>query len=560
MGFLASLFAPQRSASAFREPFWSDLLTKSTAGASVTVETALQVMAVLGCVKVISEDVAQVSRGLFKKRAGGEGGSDEQRDHPLSRVFLRRANDWQTGFEFLETLVIHTALAGRFIAFRNVVRGRVVELIPLLPHEVTPCRDASTGWKLRYRVTLNGETEDLPASAVWHVKGPSWNGWDGMEALKLAREAVGLSIATADAHSLMHANGGQTSGMYSIDGNLDAAQYKALRDWIEKSITGANKFKPFVLDRGGKWIQTAMSGVDAQHIETRKFQIEEVCRAFRVMPIMIGFSDKTATFASAEQMFQAHAKYTLGAWFKRLEESIGTNLLTDAEWSEGLYFKFLPVSLLRGTEKDRGEFYYRMWQMGALNANQIRGMEEMNPYDGGDVYRVPVNMAGTDEPPPDEEVEQRNAQRFEQFEARLARIADKPAPAPASVLNVTLNQEPVTVEVKPAAVNVTTPRADAPAPALAPVVNVQNDIHVPAAAAPEVRVDVHVPKGPAPIVNNEVNVPKLDQPSVTLEATLPALTVVAQLPARKTHSATTVTRDGDGNITGSSTDGTESDA
>lgn len=397
MGYLASLVAPQeRKAAAFQEPFWENFLTKSSAGKNVTVDTALGSMAVLACTKVISEDVAQVSRGLYKKRDGG--GSDEVRDHPIAKLFLRRANEWQTGFEFLETLVIHCALAGRFIAFKNVVRGQIRELIPFQPHEVTPCMVQENGRnRLVYRAMLNGETRDLPPSAVWHVKGPSWNGWDGMEFLKLAREAIGLAIATEESHALMHGNGAQTTGMYSVDGTLDDKQYKQLRDWIANSITGANKFKPFVLDRGGKWIQTAMTGVDSQHIETRKFQIGEVCRGMRVMTIMIGLDDKTTTFASAEQMFLAHVKYTLGAWFKRIEESIATNLLTDEEWAAGLYFKFRPVSLLRGSEKDRGDFYYRLWLMGALNPNQIRDMEEMNPYDGGDVYRVPVNTVPTDE-------------------------------------------------------------------------------------------------------------------------------------------------------------------
>jgi HK97 family phage portal protein len=398
MGYLSSLVRSQPRAQAFDEPFWAEhFVTRSSAGKHVTAHTALQAMAVLGCTKVISEDVAQVSRGLFQKRQGG--GSDEKRDHPLSRIFLRRANAWQTGFEFLETLVIHCALAGRFVAFRNVVRGRIVELIPFQPHEVQPCLIVDgLIQRLIYRVTINGESRDLPPEAVWHVKGPSWNGWDGMEFLRLAREAIGLSIATEESHALMHANGGQTSGMYSVDGTLSDKQYKELRDWIDKSITGSNKFKPFVLDRGGKWIQTAMTGVDAQHIETRKFQIAEVCRGMRVMTIMLGLDDKSTTFASAEQMFQAHVKYTLGAWFKRIEESIDTNLLSDDEWQQGLYFKFLPISLLRGSEQARGEFYWRMWQMGSLNANEIRAMEEMNPYEGGNVYRVPVNTAPTDSP------------------------------------------------------------------------------------------------------------------------------------------------------------------
>lgn len=400
MGYLSSIVRNQPRAQAFTESFWPEFFTKSLSGKNVTVDTALGSMAVLACTKVISEDVAQVSRGLYKKREG-RGGADEVRDHPIAKLFLRRANEWQTGFEFLETLVIHCALAGRFIAFRNVVRGQIRELIPFQPHEVTPCmEDLGDGrQRLVYRVILKGVQRDLPPSAVWHVKGPSWNGWDGMEFLKLAREAIGLSIATEESHALMHGNGAQTTGMYSVDGTLDDKQYKQLRDWIATSITGANKFKPFVLDRGGKWVQTAMTGVDSQHIETRKFQIGEVCRGMRVMTIMIGLDDKTTTFASAEQMFLAHVKYTLGAWFKRIEESIGANLLTDEEWAQGLYFKFRPVSLLRGSEKERGEFYWRMWQMAALNPNQIRDMEEMNPYEGGDVYRVPVNTAPHDEEP-----------------------------------------------------------------------------------------------------------------------------------------------------------------
>lgn len=394
MGFFSAGLKARHNV-AFKEPFWDELMAsfRSNSGQPVNVNTALQVMSVLGCLRVISEDVAQISRGLFKKRPGG--GSDEAIGHPVRKLFLRKPNDWQTSFEFLEMLVLHSALSGRFICFKNVVRNRLVELIPFEPGCVQVVRNDDLS--LTYRVTAeNGEYKEFPQSAIWHVRGPSWNGWDGMEIMKLARQAIGLSIAAEEAHALMHANGGQTSGIYSVDGKLDSEQYKQLKAWIDKSTVGAKKFSPLILDRGTKWLSTAMTGVDAQHIETRKHQIEEVCRAFRVMPIMIGYSDKTATYASSEQMFDAHVKYTLGSWFRRIEESIGANLLTEAEWDEGYYFKFLPNSLLRGTAKDRGEFYYRLWQMGAINANQIRAMEEMNPYEGGEVYRVPINFESTD--------------------------------------------------------------------------------------------------------------------------------------------------------------------
>lgn len=397
MGLLARGLAGQRRAAAFSEPFWPELLSayRSKTGETVTVEKALQTMAVLGCMRVISEDVAQVSRDLFQKRE--DGGSDVALTNPWREILVRRPNAWQTGFEFFEQLVIHTGLVGRFVAFKNVVGGKPRELIPFEPNRVRIEIDSMDRLHYFLKSATTGEEREFPAESVWHVKGPSWNGWQGLEILKLTREAIGLSMATEEAHALMHANGGQTAGIYSVDGTMDETQYQQLRKWIEQNNVGANRFRPFVLDRNAKFLQTSMTGVDAQHLETRRYQVEEVCRAFRVLPIMIGYADKTATFASSSEMFAAHVKYTLGGWYRRLEESINANLLTRDEWQQGLYFKFLPISLLRGNAKDRGDFYWRMWQMGALNPNQIRAYEELNPYEGGDVYRVPVNTAPADD-------------------------------------------------------------------------------------------------------------------------------------------------------------------
>lgn len=398
MGWLARAIAQPR-AQALDENFWPELITGYLAksGQTVTLDKALQATAVLGCMRVLSEDTAQVARGLFKKRK--DGGADEATEHPLSELLVTGPNDWQTGFEFIEQLVLHCGMAGRFVAFKNVVRGQIRELIPFEPSRVRIEIDELDRLRYYLRSAKTDEEKPFPPEAVWHVKGPSWNGWDGLEIMKLAREAIGLSIATEEAHALLHANGGQSAGIVSVENKLDAAQYKQMRGWIDENMVAANRFKPFILDRGAKWLQTQMTGVDAQHLETRRFQIEEVCRAFRVMPIMLGYSDKTATFASATEMFQAHVKFSLGGWFRRIEESVKKNLLTPEERRQGLYFKFLPVSLLRGNAKDRGEFYWRLWQMGALNANEIRAYEELNPYEGGTEYRVPSNTIGVDEDP-----------------------------------------------------------------------------------------------------------------------------------------------------------------
>jgi HK97 family phage portal protein len=213
-------------------------------------------------------------------------------------------------------------------------------------------------------------------------------------------------MASEESHALLHANGGQPGGLYSVEGQLGADQYEKLRSWIEKQITRGNRFKPFVLDRGAKWTPTTMNGVDSEHINTRKHQIEEICRAFRVMPIMIGQSDKAATYASAEQMFLAHVVHTLSPWYERIEQSIACNLLSQSDNQLGYYAKFIPNALMRGAAKDRSEFYYKMWSMGALSPNDIRALEDTNPYEGGENYYTPANFApvgettteGSDEP------------------------------------------------------------------------------------------------------------------------------------------------------------------
>jgi HK97 family phage portal protein len=394
-----ALFVPanQRRNEALKESFWGDLFsfTRARSGQSVTLASSLEVTAVLGCVRVISEDLAQVPLKLFRKRK--DGGSDEEREHPLSDLLDVGPNDWQTGFDFIENLAIQASLGGNFYAFKNKVRNSVRELIPFPPGAVSEKWD---DFIPTYSCTTSkGAQRDFPAEAIWHVRGPSIDTKTGMAAVRMAREAIGLAMATEEAHASLHANGGQASGMYSVDSTLNETQYKDLSKWISTQIAGENRFKPLVLDRGAKWTPISMSGVDAQHLETRRHQIEEICRAFRVMPIMIGHADKAATYASAEQMFLAHVKYTLQPWFRRIEKSIDKHLLTREDRQAGIYAKFLPNALMRGAAKDRAEFYYKMWSMGTLNPNEIRAMEEQNPYDGGNTYRVQLNTTDASKSP-----------------------------------------------------------------------------------------------------------------------------------------------------------------
>lgn len=368
--------------------------SSTSSGKSVTWKTALRVSTALACARVIAEGIAQVPFKLFRDRQDGRG-KDPAKDHPLYDVLHLRPNEWQTSFELREQIGLHLGFKNNAYIYKvRGLRDRVVELLPFEPDRVRVERD---GFERKYFVWLqNGEQMPVSAENMWHIRGPSWNGVDGLNLIDLAREVLGLSLATEEHGARMFSNGAKPGGVLSTDSMLQKEDVDALRAaWQEAQGGNENAYKTAVLFGGLKFQSMAMTGVDAQHLEQRRFQVEEVCRGYRVLPIMVGHSDKTATYASAEQMFLAHLVHTMMPWYERIEQSATVNLLSEKERSEGLYAKFITNGLMRGTMKDRAEYYNKMYQVGALNPNQILGFEDMNPYEGGDEYRVPMNM----EPP-----------------------------------------------------------------------------------------------------------------------------------------------------------------
>lgn len=362
----------------------------SIAGKVVTRDAALRVAAVFCCARVIAEGIAQVPLKLMQDDIAGKTKLPAKK-HPLYDVLAVKPNAWQTSFEFRETMGLHVAIAGNFYAFKSVFGGRIRELIPLMNVRQIRHEDGT----LEYEVTgKGGAVKTFPQEAVWHVKGPSWDSLSGLEALDLAREAIGIAISTEESTARLQKNGVKPSGTYSVEGALDDKQYKQLQDWLMKNAEPENYGKPMVLDRGAKWLNQQMSNVDAQHLETRKYQVEEICRFFRVMPIMIGYSDKASTYASAEQMFLAHVVHTLSPWYTRIEQSIDANLLTQKERAEGLYADFVEEGLLRGDMKTTSEVLSKYTERGIITRNEARAKLDMNPLDGLDEPLTPVNLMG----------------------------------------------------------------------------------------------------------------------------------------------------------------------
>jgi HK97 family phage portal protein len=370
----------------------------SKTGVSVNWASALEVTTVLACLRVIAEGIAQVPFRLYMD-SDARGGAPAP-THPLYNVLYRRPNRWQTSFEFRETIAFHAALVGNAYVFIGRVGSarEVRELIPLEPQFVSVEKKKDGALVYKYN-PVSGQGVEFSADTIWHIKGPSWNGYTGLDAVKLVREAVGLAIASEAAHAEMHKGSAKISGVYSVDGNLSKEKYDFLASWLDKYAMGGERAgKPMILDLGAKFTTTQMTGVDAQHLETRAFQITEICRGFRVMPIMVGYSDKAATYASAEQMFIAHVVHTLSPWYERIEQSADVNLVTDDERRQGYYTKFTPNALMRGAARDRAEFYTRM--VGSVNAtpgimtrNEIRALEELPPIEGGDELFDPTPSA-----------------------------------------------------------------------------------------------------------------------------------------------------------------------
>jgi HK97 family phage portal protein len=370
----------------FRE-IYGGRLAKS--GQTVNWQTALQVSTVLACARVIANGLAQVPLKVFRE-------ADAKRlphpQHPLYWLLHRRPNEWQTSFEFRQTMGLHLVLTGRHYSFVNRLRGSIAELLPLEPGSVVVKRAADG--TLSYDVTgAAGKVENYPAASIWHVRGPSWSGWEGLDAVKLAREAIGLAIATEEQHARLHANGVHPNGTYSVEGKLSAEQYKQLRQHIVENTTGVNAGLPLIVDSGATWLQTAMSGVDAQHLETRRFQVEEVCRALGVSPLMVYSSDKATTYASAEQMFLAHVVHTLAPWYEAIEQSADVHLVGETDFRAGVYVKFIVAGLLRGAMKDRGEYLARALGSGGspawMTQDEVRALEELNPM-GGAAAVLPI--------------------------------------------------------------------------------------------------------------------------------------------------------------------------
>lgn len=372
----------------------------SVAGVHVTGKTALQVSTVLACVKAIADGCATPPLHVYREKQDGR--RERAGNIPEYRLLSRRPNEWQTSFEWRRQMTMHAALTGAALSIK--VRGdnrRVRELIPIPPGR-WDVRQVSR-YELRYRCWDDfGFIGEFLPDDVFVLNGVQWDWVNSLNAVALARSAIGLAMATEKSQAALHANGLRPTGTYSVEGTLNDEQYTRLTNHL-KNKSGPDKTGiPLVLDRGATWKSTAINGVDAQHVETRRMQVEELCRCYGVFPIIIGHSDKAATFASSEAFFSAHVKNTLFPWHTMWTQRIDEMLLDGAG---PLYAEFDTRYLMAGSMKDRALWARTMAEMGIYTRNEIRDEEGMDPLPGLDDPLTPMNMTNAPKGQSDEDAQ-----------------------------------------------------------------------------------------------------------------------------------------------------------
>jgi HK97 family phage portal protein len=402
MGLLEKLGLRRKAADPLE--IWAEMLragVTAKTGQTVNLDNAFRVSVFFACLRVLSQGVAQVPFKLYQEtEEGGLTKIRPAREHRLYDLLATAPNDWTTSYEFRETLVLHASLGDAFVyKNRGVLGSGVKELILLNPANVKAEQQAD--WSMLYKVTgRDGNVVPMTDKEIWHVRGPSWNGYAGVQTLQIAREALGLAMALDESVANLHKEGVRPSGMYSVEGNLSPEQHAKLEKWLKTQAAAPGA--TMILDRGAKWVSQVMTSVDAQHLEMRKMQIEEVCRFMGVHPFKVGYSDKAATYASAEQFAIQHVVDTLGPWYARIEQSADLHLLSRREREQGYYTRFNANGLLRGAAKDRGDYYAKALGSGGhpgwMTPDEVRALEEMNPM-GGDAGKLPPGSNGAEPAP-----------------------------------------------------------------------------------------------------------------------------------------------------------------
>lgn len=373
-------------------PAWS--------GEPVSLETALNHSVVWACNRLISETQGATPLVMLQRKNGAKRLAD---DKPMFNALRHAPNDEMSAMSFQETRTSHCALQGNGYAqiIRRSGTGTAVELRALDPSQVRVDREKAGQRRLVYiikhglgGVAGNNETtyavDPGKPQDILHIRGLGWDGLRGYSVITMARQSIGTSLSVERNIARFYAGGGRVPYLLEMakkfqnDGDFD----KFRADW-EK--TYAEPHKVPILENGTTYKQTGLSAVDSQMLETRLFDIHEIARWFRISPHLVGDLSR-ATFSNIEQLALEFVKMTMQPWFTRWEQDLWRCVLTPDEKAAGYYFKHDANDLLKGDFLSRMQGYSIQLQNGITDPNEVRDQEDMNPFPGGDVKHIQLNM------------------------------------------------------------------------------------------------------------------------------------------------------------------------
>jgi len=368
---------------------WRFWFGGTPAGKLVNETTAMQTSIVYACVRILAEAIACLPLHVCEK--SGDIGKEFKTDHPLYRLLHDEPNDEMTSFLFRETLMAHLLLWGN--AYAQIIRdgrGYPAALYPLLPDRMTVERNA--GGKLVYTYQSDKGQIKLGRENILHIPGLGFNGVVGYSPIAMAKNAIGMSIAIEEYGAKFFSNGANPGGVLEHPGTVKDIQ-RIKDSWNAGYQGSSNAHKIALLEEGLKFHQIGIPPDQAQFLETRKFQINEIARIFRVPPHMVGDLEKSS-FSNIEQQSLEFVKYSLGPWVMRWEQSMQQALILPSEKST-LMIKFNLDGLLRGDYQTRMRGYATGIQNGFFSVNDVRALEDMNllpDEEGGNLHFVNGNM------------------------------------------------------------------------------------------------------------------------------------------------------------------------
>ncbi|WP_263147891.1 phage portal protein [Pseudomonas sp. RIT-PI-AD] len=352
----------------------------SASGQMVSQRTALQLSACWACVRLIAETLATLPLGLYEESNGKK---SVARQHPLHYVISTQPNADQTPVEFWENALVSLLINGNSYVVPTWQKREVTNLEFLLPQWVEPPRRLKSG-AIGYSYTdSQGERHEATDDEVMHTRGFGFDPLQGLSPISQGRQVFGSALAADESAGKIFANGMKLGGVLSTEQILKKEQREELRSDMAAQFAGSvNTGKTMVLEAGMKYQAVSMTPEDAQMLQTRAFNVEEICRWFRVPPWMVGHTANSTSWGTGmEQQMLGFLAFTLLPWMQRIEQSIERRLLAP-EQRRRFFVRFNPEGLLRADSAARAAFYSAMTQNGIYSRDDCREKENLPPVGG----------------------------------------------------------------------------------------------------------------------------------------------------------------------------------